>query len=107
MTSWYSERGLQRGLILAAMSAALIAAWAIGYHQGANRRPGVAPARAFPVEAPTPPANVTTDSGAAAGIRASIRFDAPDDAILFEQRQHRVVIHLVHHVEHQIVSLLG
>lgn len=107
MSAWYSERGLQRGLILAAIVAALIAAWAFGYHQGATRPAGVAPVRGFPIEAPTPPANVTTDSPATGDIRASVRFDASDDAILLEQRQHRVVIHLVHHVEHQIVRLLG
>jgi hypothetical protein len=38
MSSWYSPAGLRRGIAMAGLGAALMAAWAIGYHQGVARR---------------------------------------------------------------------
>jgi len=38
MSSWYSAAGLKRGISMAGLGAALLIAWAIGYHQGVARR---------------------------------------------------------------------
>ena len=38
MSTWYSPTGFRRGIAIAAVAAALLIAWAIGYHQGVARR---------------------------------------------------------------------
>lgn len=39
MRHWYSPRGARRGLLLAGVTAALWACWAVGYSQGATKIP--------------------------------------------------------------------
>lgn len=37
MYRWYSPRGARRGLLLAAVAAAIWIGWAVGYSQGAQK----------------------------------------------------------------------